>query len=302
MRLATSTCVFPSRREGGGTPLTQSIAMCRECGFEVIDLNFCFAVDKKCGSLFCSDNWQKYVDELGEAGAKYGVTFSQSHAPYDSNLRRTDRPMKEEELEWYFESVRRSVIASGQLGVKWVVTHAQTDVCDDEMGFEQNMKTNMRFYSPIVEWAKRYGTGIAIENMAEFSPDKTKHRFTAVVEEQIAIIDALNDPAVRGCWDFGHAQLVYRDQLVPLKKLGSRLAATHVQECDGKEDDHYIPFIRGTTPWEKIMPYLKESGYKGDFTYEIHGFFRGIPDPLRIRAGKFAFEVGCYLMDLYNKA
>lgn len=302
MRLATSTCIFPGSRQGGGGSLPQSIAMCRECGFEIIDLNFCSAVNKKSGFPLCSDEWEAYIDELGEAGAKYGVTFNQSHAPYDSNLRRADRPLKEEEIEWYFEAVRRSIVASGRLGVRWVVTHAQTDVLADEMSFEQNIKTNLQFYAPIVEWAKRHGTGIAIENMAEFHPEKTKHRFTAVVEEQIAIIDALGDPDVKGCWDFGHAQLVYRDQLVPLKKLGGRLVATHVQECDGKQDDHFIPFIRGTTPWENIMKYLKESGYPGDFTYEIHGFFRAIPDELRVRAGKFAYEVGLYLMELYNKA
>ncbi len=302
MRLATSTCIFPARRTGGGTPLPLSIAMCRECGFEVIDLNFCSAVNKKSSFPLATDNWEAYIDQLGEAGAKYGVTFNQSHAPYDSNLRRADRPMTEEETEWYYESVRRAIVASGRLGVKWVITHAQTDVLGDEMGFEQNIKTNLEFYAPLVEWAKQNGTGIAIENMAEFNPAKTKHRFTAVVEEQIAIIDALADPDVRACWDFGHAQQVYRDQLVPLKKLGSRLVATHVQECDGKNDDHFLPFIRGTTPWEKIMSYFKESGYPGDFTYEIHGFFHRIPDELRVRAGKFAYEVGQYLIELYNKA
>lgn len=302
MRLATSTCIFPGHRQGGRTSLTDSIAMCRECGFEVIDLNFCFAGNKNCGHAFCSDNWTRVVDELGEAGAKYGVEFSQSHAPYDSNLYRADRKLSEEERGWYFESVRRSIYASGKLGVKWVVIHAQTDVLNGEMSFEHNMKTNLEFYAPLLEWAKQYGTGIAIENMAEFNPDKTKHRFTAMVEELIAVIDAINDPDVGACWDFGHAQLVYRDQMVPLRKLGSRLRATHVQESDGKADDHYLPFIRGTTPWEQIMPYLKESGYPGDFTYEVHGFFGKIPDDLRIKAGKFAFEIGSYLMELYNKA
>lgn len=302
MRLATSTCLFPTRRHGGGTPLTQSIAMCRECGFEVIDLNFCFAGNKNCGSLFVSDDWLRYVDELGEAGAKYGVTFSQSHAPYDSNLRRADRPMTDEETDWYYESVRRAIFASAKLGVRWVVTHAQTDVLGDEMGFEQNMKTNIEFYDRLLGWAKEYGTSIAVENMAEFNPAKTKHRFTATVEEQIAIIDHYNDDDLKGCWDFGHAALVYRDQLPALKKLGARLRATHVQECDGTRDDHYAPFIRGTTPWEEIMPYLKHSGYPGDFTYEIHGFFHGIPDDLRLSAGKFTYQIGKYLMDLYDKA
>jgi hypothetical protein len=50
------------------------------------------------------------------------------------------------------------------------------------------------------------------------------------------------------------------------------------------------------------MPLLKEIDYQGDFTYEIHGFFAGIPDELRIRAGKFAYEVGQYLIGLYDRA
>ena len=50
------------------------------------------------------------------------------------------------------------------------------------------------------------------------------------------------------------------------------------------------------------MPLLKEIGYEGDFTYEVHGFFSGLPDELRVRAGKFAYEVGQYLIGLYEKA
>ena len=190
MRLATSTCIFPRHRQGGAIPLVESVALCRECGFEVIDLNFCAALKKNSGFPLCADDWEDFVDQLGEAGAKYGVTYNQSHAPFDSYLRRADRPLSDEELEWYFEILRRSIVASARLGVRWVVTHAQTDILSDEMGFEQNIKTDLWFYAPIVEWAKKYGTGIAIENMAEFSPEKTKHRFTATVEEQIAIIDA----------------------------------------------------------------------------------------------------------------
>ena len=129
---------------------------------------------------------------------------------------------------------------------------------------------------------------------------RKKNKFLS--EEQIAIIDALNDSAVGGCWDFGHAQMVYRDQVAALRKLGHRLKATHVQESNDTDDNHLIPFIRTNTPWERIMPLLKEIDYQGDFTYEIHGFFANIPDPLRISAGKFAYEVGQYLIGLYDKA
>ncbi|MGM9641751.1 MAG: sugar phosphate isomerase/epimerase family protein [Eubacteriales bacterium] len=303
MRLATSTCIYPTHRQGGRTPLEESIKMCYETGFRVFDLNFCGASSMTATSELHGDDWEKNVESIGELAAKLGVEFSQSHMPFDSNLYRPEQKLSDEYRAWYAESCRRSIIASARLGVKWVVTHAQTATENDEMSFEENMRANIHFYTPLLELAKKEGTGIAIENMAEFHPAKTKHRFTAVVEEQIAIIDALGDPhSCRGCWDFGHAQLVYRDQSVPLRKLGHRLAATHVQECDGREDDHYLPFVRGTTNWEMLMPLLKEIGYDGDFTYEVHGFYAKIPDDLRLEAGKLGFKIGNYLMELYNKA
>ena len=302
MRLATSTCIFPKRRDGSYTTLIDSISMCHECGFDVIDLNFCNANRPNSGSELVGDDWEKQIDRIGNHAAKLGVTFSQSHPPYDSNLWRADRNLTKEERDLYYEGVRRSLYASGQLGVKWCVIHGQTDVLDNECSFDQNLRRNIEFYAPLVEWAKQYNTGIAIENMAEFNPEKTRMRFTATVEEQIAIIDALNDPAVGGCWDFGHAQMVYRDQVAALRKLGHRLKATHVQESNDTDDNHFIPFISFRTPWERIMPLLKEIDYQGDFTYEIHGFFTNIPDELRIRAGKFAYEVGQYLIGLYDRA
>jgi sugar phosphate isomerase/epimerase len=300
MRLATSTCTFPKRRDGSYTTLIDSISMCHACGFDVIDLNFCNA--NRPESELRADDWERQIDLIGNHAAKLGVTFSQSHPPYDSNLWRADRNLTDDDRAFYYEGVRRSLYASGQLGVKWSVVHAQTDVLDNECSFEQNLRRNLEFYAPLLDWAKQYGTGIAIENMAEFHPDKTRMRFTAVVEEQIAIIDALNDPSVGGCWDFGHAQMVYRDQVPALRKLGHRLKATHVQENDKFHDDHFIPFVRGTTPWEKIMPLLKEIGYTGDFTYECHGFMAGVPDELRPAAGRFAYEVGMYCIGLYEKA
>ena len=91
MRLATSTCIFPKRRNGSYTTLIDSISMCRECGFEVIDLNFCNA--NRPESELRADDWERQIDRIGNHAAKLGVTFSQSHPPYDSNLWRADRPM-----------------------------------------------------------------------------------------------------------------------------------------------------------------------------------------------------------------
>ena len=90
MNLATSTCLFPSRRQGGRTPMLESIDLCHAAGFRVIDLNFCGAGLRKSGHELCQENWEEWVDEVGNHAAKLGVTFSQSHTPFDSNLYRID--------------------------------------------------------------------------------------------------------------------------------------------------------------------------------------------------------------------
>ena len=303
MKLATSTCIFPGKRGGGRTSLEESIRLCYDCGFRVIDLNFCSASNPNSGSELVGDDWERNVDRLGDLAAELGITYNQSHAPFDSNLYRPEIKLSDGYRTWYAESVRRSIIASGRLGVRFVTTHAQTATENDEMNMEENIRANLDFYLPLVELAKKHGTGISIENMAEFHPLKTKHRFTATVEEQIAVIDAIGDPvSCRATWDFGHAELVYRDQAAQLKKLGSRLCSTHVQENRGLNDDHFLPFVRGNTAWEVLMPLLKEMNYDGDFTYEVHGFYASIPQELRPAAGRLGFKIGTYLVDLYNKA
>ena len=56
----------------------------------------------------------------------------------------------------------------------------------------------------------------------------------------------------------------------------------------------FHPFIRGSTR-EEIMAYLMP-GYRIS-----HETTASIPDEPHV-AGKFAYEVGCYLLELYNKA
>ena len=98
MRLATSTCIFPKRRDGSYTTLIDSISMCHECGFDVIDLNFCNA--NRPGSELREPDWEHQIDLIGNHAAKLGVTFSQSHPPYDSNLWRADRKRTDEDRDF----------------------------------------------------------------------------------------------------------------------------------------------------------------------------------------------------------
>ena len=117
-------------------------------------------------------------------------------------------------------------------------------------------------------------------------------------EDLIALVDSYGDGSVGVCWDFGHANFVLADQPRALRKLGSRIKTTHVQDNRGAVDSHLIPFVGGNVKWEKIMPCLAEIGYVGDIVLDAPSYTKDFPDALKPSAVAFALEAGRYLLSL----
>lgn len=300
MRLGTSVGLFPaSRGEIIPAPMTTRIAQCAAAGFSVIDLSFTDTIRPVKQDPMAGDGWEAYVDEIGEMGARLGVDFSQAHLPYYGDLFTYGKQPDEDFFALFRTMTERSLIACGRLGVKWAVAHPFTDSVNGELDNAVNLATNLAFYTPFAELAAANRTGIALENMAEFSIDRVRRRYCANAEELITLIDAFAAPdTVGACWDFGHANSVMLDQPAALRRLGSRLKATHVQDNDPHADCHLIPFIGGNLPWETIMPALREIGYAGDFVLESHNFTAQMPDELRPSAARLAYEFGMYCLNL----
>ena len=268
----------------------------------MIDLNCCDSVRPGLGSELAADNWESVIDELGNEAAKLGVSFTQSHAPFNGNMFAYGKQPDADYMALFNEMTRRCVIASARLGVKWIVVHPYTDTVNTEYDNEIQMKTNIEFYKPVLEQAKALGVGLAVENMADFDINKFRRGYCANADDLNALVDAVNDSSFGVCWDFGHARMMMDDQPRQLAMIGKRLKATHVQDNTGKRDSHLIPFVGGNIRWENIMPALKKIGYEGDFVYECHSFMNDIPDALRPSAAKLAYDFGMYCMELYEKA
>lgn len=303
MNLGTSINLFAYRR-GERVPrsfVDQLRDTCR-AGFRTLDIDFYEAAHHKMlrDDLNC-DEWEAHIDAVGEEAAKLGAVFTQSHAPFNKNLFMYGKQPSEEYMAQYDVLMRRAIIASGRLGVKWVTVHPLNDTVHGEYDVEVNMATNLEYYKPYLELAKRCGVGLAIENMAK-SDNAVRRVYCASPEELIDLIDAFGDPAVGACWDFGHAQMMLADQPRQLRRLGKRLKSTHVQDNTGKRDSHLIPFVGGNIRWEEIMPCLREIGYEGDFMLETHHFARHIPEELWESAGRLAYEFGMYCMEMYHRA
>ncbi len=302
MRLGAFTAIYARKRgESGETSYIEQMQMCKKVGFDVQNLCMYYSGSSAGTGEIRLPDWEARIHALREAADKEGVVFSQTHAPgrvepFIKELRPSD-----EEVEHYKELLRRSIIASSIIGAKWVTVHPFNDNINGEQDVEVNTKTNIEFYSPYVELAKKHGVGLAIENMARFPKySMIKRPFCMSAEELSNLIDAFGDEAVGATWDFGHANMVMRNQPAALRILGKRLKATHVQDCKGI-DAHLIPFIGGNIKWEEIMPVLVEIGYEGDFILESASFMKNVPVELWETAGKFAYEMGSYCMSLCNK-
>ena len=66
-----------------------------------------------------------------------------------------------------------------------------------------------------------------------------------------------------------------------MRRLGDALEVLHVQENDGIDDLHVVPFtLRNVMDWEDIISALREIGYNGNMNFEIMPFVKQFPDDL----------------------
>ncbi len=298
MQLGTMINAFRTTRENKtDAPYLTQLQRAAQLGFRVFDFGTTTSTRNPADELR-QDSWEAAIDDLCEQNARIGGRFSQSHAPYNGNLFTYGKQPDEEYVKMFHEMCRRTVLATARLGGKWVVVHPITDSVNTEYDNEIQCRTNYEFYAPMVETARRAGVGIAFENMIENPTGAHRRSFGADTDDLMAIVDAFGDDSVGICWDFGHGRMLYGDTPRQLRRIGSRLVATHVADNKGDRDSHLAPFVGGNVKWETIMPTLREIDYKGDFIFEIHSFFANMPEALLPSAAKLAIEFGEYCIQM----
>ena len=289
MRLSTSTNLFAYRPDFNDfIPIIESIKMCKNVGFDSVDINFC-DVTRHYYRLADPD-WEEWIAEVQETSERLCIPLTQSHPPF-YNCLDPDFAQKEE----YDKMIRRAITASGMLGVPWVVMHPGS-LQEESAERNRSRKGNYEYFMPLLELAHKCDTGIAIENMSGMH-ENGQRVYCNSYEHLIDFVDSLHVDNAGICWDFGHAHLEKVKQPQALHAMGSRLKATHVADNSGLRDDHIMPFA-GHVNWYEIMPALAHIDYRGDFTYEIHSASSKLPDELLEDLGRYCVKVGRYLTNL----
>ena len=272
----------------------QMIPRLARAGFTGLDFNFCDMVDR----LDWEDQSQvaPLLDRWQATAAESSLQWLQAHGPMFNMFASTP---KDEKARRYSTAALK---AAGTLGVKWMVFHPDIFPGPFDRAHRQAiLQGNLDFFRSLLPVCEKTNVGIAIENIFDAAGKHGGRNcprfFGAVPDELCELIDALNHPLIGACWDTGHARMMGLDPAACLPAIGSRLKALHIQENDGKNDDHMLPFSNGRdgVDWSATVAGLQKASYQGPLTYEVHNAFAAVPEGLLDTALTYAAAVGRYL-------
>jgi len=225
------------------------------------------------------------------------VQVEQGHAPFNRY-----RTMPVDEFPTLFH---RSFVTAAAVGAKYMVIHADEYHVTDHYDAKEIIEFAYDYIAPELEYAKKFGMKIAIENLFEDVPKGCqmidgKCRFTSRVEEVIAMIERFNDPDVVCCWDFGHGAVSYgyEKNLDALRAVEKYLHCTHVHDNMFGKDAHLMPFT-GKINWEANMKLLREMNYTDKLSFEL--VYDRMTDEILPSWLSFAKSVGDTLNTLANE-
>lgn len=255
-------------------------------GFDGLDFNFIDLLDRiDWKNQRVAETW---VDQLKSAAQAAGLKWVQAHGPMFNPL------ASGQQVEKCRALCEPSIAACGRLGVPWMVLHPGTAPgAWDRAHRREVIERNAAYFRTLLPQCEKANVGLAIENMPERYSNEGRV-FGAVPEDLCELIDLLNHPLVGACWDTGHAKLMRLEQRSAIASLGARLKVIHAQENDGRDDDHMLPFANGRAgvDWKAVTAGLREAGYKGAFTFEVHNGLQGQPEELFDAVLRHAVQTG----------
>ena len=239
--------------------------------------------DEHGNALLGRQNPPKAARDLCALAADHGVAFPQGHymltwGDYERIPTRDMRPADiaapdPADFHDHMDRMKRWVDLFNALDVRAGVLHAGGGLAtkagwEPERVFDRQVEA----LGTIAKYAAGGPTTICLENTGSM-PD---------VASAVRLIDAVGANNVAICLDTGHLNLVKGDCAAFVREAGDRLLALHIADNLGTNDDHMLPYGRGTVAWTPFMRALREIDYPGLFNYEVPGESRCCPMPVRL--------------------
>ena len=225
-------------------------------GYSAVDYNF---ADTE--SIFYSEKEEKFMSMLYEIKNKLktnGLFVNQIHGPWSWPV----NDSTEDDRAERFGKMAKALVIAKHLGAKYMAIHPLMPFGNDSMEkSEEVYNINVKYYSALANVAKNLGVIICLENLPfeKFPISST--------EDVIKLIDIINHPNVKMCFDTGHAHILGESLGDSIRLIGrDRLKILHVHDNPGH--DAHLPPYEGTIDWSDVAEGLFDIGYDGIFSLE----------------------------------
>ena len=268
--------------------------MYKENGIDGVDFGFdCYTPSQGYREKFFSsqsiDELKAFFTPYKEAFERHGIEVCQTHPPFPTQkLVDSENESKEEYNARALDAVKKTIELTAFFGCKYAVVHPVHGVID--ISYDEQKKANMKFYSQLMDDARKHGVTICLENM--WNRRDGGAIFDSACSdphEACDYIDTLNDMAGEElfafCFDVGHANLTGKHMRHTLQTLGKRVKVLHIHDTDKIEDKHTIPYAyigsrgQSMTDYKGFLAGLRDIGYDGALSFEIGSVFKVFPAP-----------------------
>jgi sugar phosphate isomerase/epimerase len=220
--------------------ISQRAQFIKNAGFDATCLWWADDEKANTGSL---DDLPKIVRNSGLEIDNIHVPFKEAYLLSSENISER-RKMIDLHKQWVDDCARHNI--------KKLVFHP----CPDRPNPPAPTKLLLDSVSEILKFAESAKVILAVENTR-------KSDYVDFVLEQ------LDSDYLRFCYDSGHDFIWSNRPIEILKKWGHKLAATHLHDNMGSDDDHLLPFT-GKIDWRKIVSNWPKD-YKGVLMLEVLG-------------------------------
>lgn len=292
--------------------IEETFKFAKGCGVEAIDFSFHAFLNTNIREGF--EGYDGFFDKseeelielfrpVKEMSEKYGIAFSQSHAPFPIAVYGED-----EDNRKMISIIEKCMVVCQFLGCPAIVIHPYVH----ELKEVQHEVTFFMCRS-LIPMAKRTGVKVCLENVFRRKDGHIFEGNCEKVEEACYFIDTLNEEAGEDlfgfCFDIGHATVRGINPYRFVKALGHRLTILHIQESDSIHDSHMIPFTQiydekpiTTGDWEGFLQGLKEIGYKGNISFECGRGILVMPEEVRKEVMCLITAIGRYIRNKISEA
>jgi len=226
-----------------------------------------------------TDRFDSGYKSFPEYAKNAGLYIENMHGPWaGANELWTDTLSGQNFMEEILENIKICSVFE----IPTLVMHLECKYGTEYAELPETFDIGIERWKRIINVAERLNINIAIENMAR--PEYLDCIFKNIQSERLGF-----------CFDSGHWNLLM-PEVDLLALYGDKLMALHLNDNDGQEDMHSLPFA-GNIDWDDIKEKLKAADYKGNIALEVgNATLEYITDPeefLRLaveRAKKLIFR------------